>query len=122
MGEQVKKYLISNPFIFLPFNAGPRTCLGQQVWFSPRLVQVATNLGGRRFVYEISFMIIRILQAFEDIIWDPEASPQSLPPPQWATSENLRQGEGRSGSVPTSQSTSRQRINFDLQRSGDVLT
>lgn len=38
-------------------------------------------------------MIIRILQAFEDIIWDPEASPQSLPPPEWATSEDLRKRE-----------------------------
>ena len=38
-------------------------------------------------------MIIRILQAFEDIIWDPEASPQSLPPPEWAKSDNLRKRE-----------------------------
>jgi len=29
--ERVKKYLVSNPFIFLPFQAGPRICLAQQV-------------------------------------------------------------------------------------------
>ena len=38
-------------------------------------------------------MMIRMLQAFEDIVWDPEASPQSLPPPEWALSENLRMRE-----------------------------
>jgi hypothetical protein len=38
-------------------------------------------------------MIIRILQAFEDIVWDPEASPQSVPPPEWAESDNLRKRE-----------------------------
>ncbi|TFK72869.1 cytochrome P450 monooxygenase pc-2 [Pluteus cervinus] len=28
--SRAERYLVSNPYIFLPFNGGPRTCLGQQ--------------------------------------------------------------------------------------------
>ncbi|KAG2056638.1 cytochrome P450 [Suillus hirtellus] len=65
LDERVKKYLIPNPFIFLPFNAGPRICLGQQFAYN-----------------EMSFMVIRLLQNFSAITLSPE--PAMRPPAWWA--------------------------------------
>ncbi|KAG8699115.1 hypothetical protein FRC09_006833 [Ceratobasidium sp. 395] len=67
------KSILSDPFRFIPFNAGPRICLGQQF---------ALNEG--------SFVLIRLLQNFSrfELAMD-AAPPGSSPPAEWA------QGTGR---------------------------
>ncbi|PCH37762.1 cytochrome P450 monooxygenase pc-3 [Wolfiporia cocos MD-104 SS10] len=68
LDERVSKYLTPNPFIFLPFNAGPRICLGQQFAYN-----------------EMSFFLIRLLQHYSSMELVPEAFPPgSLPPKEWA--------------------------------------
>ncbi|PPR04351.1 hypothetical protein CVT24_013203 [Panaeolus cyanescens] len=68
LDDRLKKYLSKNPFIFLPFNAGPRICLGQQFAYN-----------------EMSFMIIRLLQNFTSISIDLSALPDDAhPPAEWA--------------------------------------
>ncbi|KZT09729.1 cytochrome P450 [Laetiporus sulphureus 93-53] len=68
LDERVTKYLTPNPFIFLPFNAGPRICLGQQFAYN-----------------EMSFFLIKLLQHFSAMELVPEAAPQdSQPPREWA--------------------------------------
>jgi len=67
LDERVKKYLTPNPFIFLPFNAGPRICLGQQFAY-----------------YEASFFLVRLLQNFIGFSLAPDAQPEaSKPPASW---------------------------------------
>ncbi|KAF8585531.1 cytochrome P450 [Ramaria rubella] len=76
LDERLHKYLVPNSFIFMPFNAGPRICLGQQFAYN-----------------EVSFMLIRLLQAFDTIILDFSAQPpESRPPTSWkrATGTQVR--------------------------------
>ncbi|KAG1903101.1 cytochrome P450 [Suillus fuscotomentosus] len=65
LDERMQKYQLTNPFIFLPFNAGPRICLGQNFAYN-----------------EMSFMLIRLLQNFSAIALSPE--PAMRPPAWWA--------------------------------------
>ncbi|KAJ3569110.1 hypothetical protein NP233_g5265 [Leucocoprinus birnbaumii] len=75
LDERVKKYLVKNSFIFLPFNAGPRICLGQQYAYN-----------------EMSFMLIRLMQNFSSISLELGAFPPgSLPP------EEFKLAPGRKG-------------------------
>ncbi|TCD69853.1 hypothetical protein EIP91_005930 [Steccherinum ochraceum] len=59
------KYFLDNPFIFLPFNGGPRMCIGQQFAYN-----------------EMSFFLIRLLQNFSDM--ELQLDLQTLPPKEWA--------------------------------------
>ncbi|KAI0744063.1 cytochrome P450 monooxygenase pc-2 [Daedaleopsis nitida] len=69
LDERLQKYLTHNPFIFLPFNAGPRICLGQQFAYN-----------------EVSFMLVRLLQQVSSIEFTPEVSPESVVPPGYTDS------------------------------------
>ncbi|KAF8883906.1 CYP63 cytochrome P450 monooxygenase-like protein [Gymnopilus junonius] len=75
LDDRLKKYLSKNPFIFLPFNAGPRICLGQQFAYN-----------------EMSFMIIRLLQSFSSMELDLAAAPpEAMPPKEWAHARAAKQ-------------------------------
>jgi cytochrome P450 len=77
LDHRLHKYLTPQPFIFLPFNAGPRICLGQQFAYN-----------------EMSFMLIRLLQQFQTIMLAPDAqAPDTLPPPIWAKAEGRKATE-----------------------------
>jgi len=70
LDERLKKYVSKNPFIFLPFNAGPRICLGQQFAYN-----------------EMSFMLVRLLQNFSSVELDLHAAPpEATPPAAWKDS------------------------------------
>ncbi|KAF8843746.1 cytochrome P450 [Paxillus ammoniavirescens] len=67
LDHRLHKYLTPQPFISLPFNAGPRICLGQQF---------ADN--------EIIFMLIHLLQHFTSMSLAPKTqSTGTLPPTTW---------------------------------------
>ncbi|KIM86025.1 hypothetical protein PILCRDRAFT_816571 [Piloderma croceum F 1598] len=74
LDDRAKTYLTRNPFIFVPFNAGPRICLGQQFAYN-----------------EMSFMLIRILQNFSSIQLDPASQPpETRVPRSWATAKGRK--------------------------------
>jgi len=77
LDERLHKYLTPNPFIFLPFNAGPRICLGQQFAY-----------------HEASFFLVRLLQNFSAISLASDAQPlDSRPPADWAEDKEGRKGK-----------------------------
>lgn len=80
LDDRMQRYLVPNPFIFLPFNGGPRICLGQQ------------------FAYlEVSLFLIRFLQAFEKVELAPEAQEPGTRPPsaKWAAAAGEKERAGR---------------------------
>lgn len=65
LDERLRKYNTPNPFIFVPFNAGPRICLGQQFAYN-----------------ETSFFLVRLLQQFSSVSLATDV--HTLPPAEWA--------------------------------------
>ncbi|KAH8833724.1 cytochrome P450 monooxygenase pc-1 [Flagelloscypha sp. PMI_526] len=72
---RLPKYLLKNNFIFLPFNAGPRICLGQQFAYN-----------------EMSYFLIKLLQHFSSFELRPNAGPpHSRPPKEWSNASGRKE-------------------------------
>ncbi|KIK53184.1 hypothetical protein GYMLUDRAFT_250607 [Collybiopsis luxurians FD-317 M1] len=77
--ERARKYLTPNPFIFVPFNAGPRICIGQQFAYN-----------------EASYFLIKFLQSFTDFKIDLDVQPDSAKPPkEWIPSPGTTKGRDK---------------------------
>ncbi|KAF9040806.1 cytochrome P450 monooxygenase pc-1 [Panaeolus papilionaceus] len=74
LDERLHKYLTPNPFIFCPFNAGPRICLGQQFAY-----------------HEATFYLVRLLQQFTNFRLDDKENVK--PPASWKTAGGLKAQE-----------------------------
>ncbi|KAI0779175.1 cytochrome P450 monooxygenase pc-2 [Irpex lacteus] len=77
LDHRVQTYLTPNPFIFLPFNAGPRICLGQQFAYN-----------------EMSFFLIKLMQSFDGVEFDGKSlDPKARPLPDWRNAPGRKSKE-----------------------------
>ncbi|KAI0316903.1 cytochrome P450 [Amylostereum chailletii] len=67
------KRVTDNPFMFIPFHAGPRICLGQNFAYT-----------------EASFFLVRLLQRVRRVQLAPDVQPESTTPRSW-----WKKGKGR---------------------------
>ncbi|KAK0489011.1 cytochrome P450 monooxygenase pc-3 [Armillaria novae-zelandiae] len=79
LDSRLHKYLTPNPFIFVPFNAGPRICLGQQFAYN-----------------ESSYYLIRLLQTFSSFSLATDAQPaEGIPPKNWTKIPGTTKGRDK---------------------------
>lgn len=94
LDERLHKYLTPNPFIFCPFNAGPRICLGQQFAY-----------------HEATFYLVRLLQRFTHFKLDEDHGVNVRPPAEWKQYEGPR---GRDKIMPHLSLTMAIRVRFAI--------
>ncbi|KAJ2988291.1 hypothetical protein NUW54_g9159 [Trametes sanguinea] len=108
LDERVQTYLVANPFIFLPFNAGRASASDSRyvpLRAGPARSQYVRPAHGRRdvrvarhrqFAYnEVSFMLVRLLQRFASVRLRQDAHPAAVPPPGAETSPYAVDGRER---------------------------
>ncbi|KAK0472809.1 cytochrome P450 [Armillaria novae-zelandiae] len=79
LDSRLQKYLTPNPYIFLPFNTGPRICLGQQFAYN-----------------EASYYLIRLLQSFSSFSLARDAQPaEGIPPASWTPAPGTTKGRDK---------------------------
>ncbi|KAK0200179.1 cytochrome P450 [Desarmillaria ectypa] len=79
LDSRLQKYLTPNPFIFVPFHAGPRICLGQQFAYN-----------------EASYYLIRLLQTFSSFSLAMDAQPaEGKPPKSWTKTPGTTKGRDK---------------------------
>ncbi|KAK0200210.1 cytochrome P450 [Desarmillaria ectypa] len=79
LDNRLHKYMTPNPYIFIPFNAGPRICLGQQFTYN-----------------EASYFLIRLLQTFSSFSLALDAQPaEGIPPKSWTRSPGTTKGRDK---------------------------
>ncbi|KAK0187428.1 cytochrome P450 [Armillaria mellea] len=79
LDSRLHKYLTPNPYIFVPFNAGPRICLGQQFAYN-----------------EASYYLIRLLQTFSSFSLAMDAQPpEGIPPKSWTKAPGTTKGRDK---------------------------
>ncbi|ELU36886.1 cytochrome P450 monooxygenase pc-3 [Rhizoctonia solani AG-1 IA] len=95
LDDRYKKYVLPNPFIFLPFNAGPRIVSDSYTEVHLAVTDEYSQCLGQQFAYnEISFFLTRLVQRVDQIALAPDAQPlESHPPTSWAKEPGRRAKE-----------------------------